>query len=71
MSATDKDGSNIVYTGISGDATMRDSLEIDALTGEITITDNKHLDRETKDSKILFLLSIIKIILFCSVCDDC
>ena len=30
---------------------MRDSLEIDAVTGDITITDNTHLDRETRDSK--------------------
>ena len=51
MRATDKDGSSIVYTGISGDQSMRDSLEIDAVTGDITITDNTHLDRETRDSK--------------------
>ena len=51
MRATDKDGSSIVYTGISGEQSMRDSLEIDAVTGVITITDNTHLDRETRDSK--------------------
>ena len=38
---------------------MVDSLELDPRTGEITITDNTHLDRETKDSErhIIILFS--------------
>ena len=51
VSASDKDGSNVVYTGISGDNVMVNSLELDRVTGVITITDNSHLDRETKDSE--------------------
>ena len=51
MSAHDRDGSRVVYTGLSGDQAMVESLELDPVTGDITITDNKHLDRETKDSK--------------------
>ena len=51
MSAHDRDGSRVVYTGLSGDQAMVESLELAPVTGDITITDNKHLDRETKDSK--------------------
>ena len=51
MNARDRDGSSVVYTGISGDQAMVESLELDTHTGEITITDNTHLDRETKDSE--------------------
>ena len=53
VSAGDKDGSNVVYTSISGDDDMVDSLELDRITGDIIITDNSHLDRETKDSKLI------------------
>ena len=49
--ATDRDGSSVVYTGVGGDQEMAASLELDRVTGEITITDNKILDRETKDSE--------------------
>ena len=55
VSAHDKDGSNVVYTGITGDDDMEDSLELDRITGDIIITDNSHLDRETKDSKLMLL----------------
>ena len=41
----------MVYTRIMGDQAMVESLELDPATGEITITDNSHLDRETKDSE--------------------
>ena len=51
MTAHDRDGSRVVYTGITGDQAMVESLELDPATGEITITDNSHLDRETKDSE--------------------
>ena len=51
VTARDRDGSSVVYTAISGDQAMVDSLELDPRTGEITITDNTHLDRETKDSE--------------------
>ena len=51
MTAHDHDGSRVVYTGITGDQAMVESLELDPATGEITITDNSHLDRETKDSE--------------------
>ena len=34
---------------------MEDSLELDRITGDIIITDNSHLDRETKDSKLMLL----------------
>ena len=51
MTAHDRDGSRVVYTGIKGDQAMVESLELDPATGEITITDNSHLDRETKDSE--------------------
>ena len=36
---------------------MVESLELDPRSGEITITDNSHLDRETKDSESHILLS--------------
>ena len=32
---------------------MVESLELDRVTGEITITDNSHLDRETKESEYI------------------
>ena len=42
---------------------MVESLELDPATGEITITDNSHLDRETKDSECChILMSCIKIL---------
>ena len=54
-----------MYTGISGDNVMVDSLELDRVTGVITITDNSHLDRETKDSEYLFNLHTILVKTFC------
>ena len=39
---------------------MEASLQLDPKSGEITVTDNRYFDRETKDSKILyFFLSIL------------
>ena len=63
MTARDRDGSRVVYTRITGDQAMVESLELDPATGEITITDNSHLDRETKDSECChILMSCIKIL---------
>ena len=56
VTARDQDGSRVVYTGITGDQAMVESLELDPRTGELTITDNSHLDRETKDSECYLLL---------------
>ena len=53
MSAQDPDGSRLVYTGITGDPLMAGSLQLDMDTGEVTITDNRHLDRETRDSYLM------------------
>ena len=53
MSAQDPDGGRVVYTGITGDNLMAGSLQLDMDTGEVTITDNRHLDRETRDSYLM------------------
>ena len=53
VSAQDPDGSRLVYTGITGDPLMAGSLQLDMDTGEVTITDNRHLDRETRDSYLM------------------
>ena len=53
MSAQDPDGGRVVYTGITGDPLMAGSLQLDMDTGEVTITDNRHLDRETRDSYLM------------------
>ena len=53
MSAQDPDGGRVVYTGITGDNLMAGSLQLDRDTGEVTITDNRHLDRETRDSYLM------------------
>ena len=53
MSAQDPDGGRVVYTGITGDPLMAGSLQLDRDTGEVTITDNRHLDRETRDSYLM------------------
>ena len=54
MRARDSDSGSagrVVYTGLVGDPVMQESLQLDSSTGVITITDNRHFDRETKDSK--------------------
>ena len=53
MEAKDPDGSRVVYTGITGDPVMAASLEVDRESGEVRITDNRHLDRETRDSYVM------------------
>ena len=53
VSAQDPDGGRVVYTGITGDPLMAGSLQLDRDTGEVTITDNRHLDRETRDSYLM------------------
>ena len=55
MEARDPDGSQVVYTGITGDLVMAGSLQIDRESGEVTITDNRHLDRETRDSYLMMV----------------
>ena len=53
VSARDPDGGRVVYTGITGDPVMASSLQLDRDTGEVTITDNRHLDRETRDAYLM------------------
>ena len=53
VEAKDPDGSPVVYTGITGDPVMASSLQVDRETGEVRITDNRHLDRETRDSYVM------------------
>ena len=43
----------MVYTGITGDPVMASSLQVDRESGEVRITDNRHLDRETRDSYVM------------------
>lgn len=63
VTARDRDGSRVVYTGITGDQAMVESLELDPRTGELTITDNSHLDRETKDSECQCCLLLCQVIM--------
>ena len=53
VEAKDPDGSRVVYTGITGDPVMAGSLQVDRESGEVRITDNRHLDRETRDSYVM------------------
>ena len=70
VTAHDRDGSRVVYTGIMGDQAMVESLELDPATGEITITDNSHLDRETKDSECWHIFNVRQFPK-CSLCSLC
>ena len=70
VEATDNDsGDNgkVRYTRISGDPVMQASLQLDQKTGEITITDNRYFDRETKDSKQLTVFCYSKQEIFATV----